>query len=434
MKSVIFCVLLGNLLSPLIACAGEVTLAIGQQHSLKVLPGIRFSVGNPQVIRVKATQSKTGQGVLLVRALAQGFSDLVLFEPEGERRLSFRVHAKRSGAQLRETQRLIGSMPGVHLIPQAGRWLVSGKPRKLRDYNLIRRLADRGESRLYADIRLSRDLRQRAQTRIAAVLRDAGIETVSVRGAGERLWLAGEVFSAAAAATALALARDVLQTAESRIKVVFERGEVLRFRIHILELRRMRSSRTGLQWSQSIPRILAIHKQILRSDFSLESTLNFLAQRGYARILSRPEVIVNEAGVAELNVGGEIPIRLRSRKRQTVEWKPYGLHLRVEVPAAGKDLVRARLSVAVSSLDQANAIDGIPALTHNKMETQVDLSRTRTVFLSGLLQSERSTTVNQLPLLGDIPVLGALFRSKDFQQRRSELVIAVTALNPQDAQ
>jgi pilus assembly protein CpaC len=144
-------------------------------------------------------------------------------------------------------------------------------------------------------------------------------------------------------------------------------------------------------------------------------------------MLSEPVITVNSRGQAELRVGGEFPVPLKTKNQMSVVWKPYGLSLKIEVPGSGKNLVRTKMAVEVSSIDPSNAIEGIPGIKLNKMDTTVDLRKSRTIFLSGLLEDQRGESLQGLPLLMDIPIFGALFRSRDFQERRTELVIAITA-------
>jgi len=189
-----------------------------------------------------------------------------------------------------------------------------------------------------------------------------------------------------------------------------------------------KQSNTGFSWSEGVPGILQLHQLLLKGTISLEASLAMLAKQGLAKILSQPEISVNSSGIAELKVGGEIPIPLRSKNFSGIQWKPYGLSLKIEVPGASNDLARTNISVEISSLDHANSLEGIPATKVNRMQTVVDISMGKTIFLSGLIQSSMGESVKKLPVLGDIPILGELFRSKEFQENKSELVMALTVV------
>ena len=191
---------------------------------------------------------------------------------------------------------------------------------------------------------------------------------------------------------------------------------------------RSKQESTGFSWSEGIPGILQLHQLLLKGSISLEASLAMLSRQGLARILSQPEIAVNASGVAELKVGGEIPIPLRSKSFSGVQWKPYGLSLLINVSGLANNLARSSITVEMSTLDFANSLEGIPATKVNRMQTIVDISLGKTIFLSGLMQSDSGETTKGLPVLGEIPILGALFRSKEFQEKKSELVIALTAM------
>ena len=407
--------------------ADEIVLGVGEQRSLPVLAGTKFSVGNPQVIQVKNVRMDDGRSMLVVRGKRLGYSDLVLLEGSASRSLMFQVAARRTGAGIRDVRSALGAAAGIEVLPSGDQWVVRGEAQSAEEHNLVEAFARPQGQGVIKLARLSPMARALAEERIAIQLASAGLTQLKVRGAGSRIWLEGTALNPAEAELALGLAREIFQAAESRIRVPFESDDVIRFKVRVLELAKTANDNTGMLWNTAIPGIIALHQKLLRGNLSLEATLNMLAKRGFARILSEPSITVNAKGVAELRVGGEIPIPIRTKQTQNVLWKAYGLSLRIEVPGSAGALVRTKLAVEVSSIDMANAVDGIPGIKLNKMETIVDLRTDRTIFLSGLLQEEAGESESALPWLGRIPVLGALFRSREYLERKTELVIAITA-------
>lgn len=402
-------------------------LMLGEQKSVPIAAGTKFSVGNPEVIQVKNVRMEDGGSILVVRGKRRGFSDLVLLEGNTSRSLGFRVVSKQNAAAVRDVRSALGSGAGLELLPSGEQWVVRGEAQSVEDHNLLEAFGKPQGSGVIKLARLNPTARALAEERIRLQLASAGLSMIRVRGAGSRIWLEGTVKAAADAELALALAREVFQAAESRIRAPFESDDVIRFKVRMLELTKTSNDTIGMLWSTAVPGIISIHQKLMKGNLSLDATLNMLARRGFARVLSEPAITVNAKGVAELRVGGEIPIPVRTRSQQNVVWKPYGLGLRIEVPGSAGSLVRTKLAVEVSSLDMATAVEGIPALKMNKMETVVDLRTERTIFLSGLIQSDAGENESALPWLGKLPVLGALFRSRDFLERKTELVIAITA-------
>lgn len=402
-------------------------LALGEQRSISVGSGIRFSVGNPEVLGVKNTQLTGGKNVLLVKAKAQGYSDLLMIDASGkENHIAFRVGSKKQGAVLRDVEGALAGAQGIQVFPQGDGWVVRGEAQNLADFNLVQAFGS-SNPKVHGLATLGEQARKEGETKIQKILTSAGLTHFKVRGAGSMIYLEGIARSKSEKEIAERLAGEVFSSTKSFIQLPFEQKDLLKFKVQILELIRSKQSGTGFSWSEGIPGILQLHQTLLKGQISLEASLNLLAKSGFARILSQPEISVNTEGVAELKVGGEIPIPLRSKNFSGVQWKPYGLSLHLDIPGTATDLARTNITVEISTLDHANEMEGVPATKINRMQTVVDVSLGKTIFLSGLMQGSEAESIKSFPVLGDIPILGALFRSKDFQEQKSELVIALTA-------
>lgn len=179
------------------------------------------------------------------------------------------------------------------------------------------------------------------------------------------------------------------------------------------------------------PQIDGAHKVL-----TLGSQIDLLAQNNQARILSEPNLMVDDGGEASILVGGEIPVPIAQPgggggTSVTIEWKPYGVQLDVapKILECG-NRIAMKIMPEVSSLDFANAvtINGfvLPALRSRKTSTTLTMTVGDTLVIGGLLQSEDTKTLRKIPLLGDLPIIGKLFQRKEFQKGESELVITVT--------
>jgi pilus assembly protein CpaC len=112
-------------------------------------------------------------------------------------------------------------------------------------------------------------------------------------------------------------------------------------------------------------------------------------------------------------------------KAQDVVWKRYGILLRVKPRADAAGRLSISLETEVSTLDKSMAVDGIPAILTNRVSSHFDLTKPQTIALSGLLKNEDGNSTEGVPLLSRLPIIGALFSSKDFRENRSELIIFV---------
>ncbi len=159
---------------------------------------------------------------------------------------------------------------------------------------------------------------------------------------------------------------------------------------------------------------------------SLVSMINLLEQTGAAITLSQPRLSARSGGNSTLTVGGEVPVVTSSVSGQSVSYKDYGIILGVEPKLDMYNNIVARVSVSVSQLDLANAVDGQPAFKKRYTENDIRLKPGETLALSGLITREEQLAYSGLKWLSDIPVFGHLFKSKSFNKGETELVILIT--------
>ena len=156
-----------------------------------------------------------------------------------------------------------------------------------------------------------------------------------------------------------------------------------------------------------------------------------LAKRGEAKLLARPTLVTSDGGTAKFLAGGEVPIPVAQGLGQTsIQWKEFGVRLEAQPTITNDGRVALTVKPEVSSLDFANGLKQqsftVPAIRTRRAETQVVLAPSETLMLGGLMSNEHSRGWEQLPGLGDIPILGELFKSRRFQDQQTELAILVT--------
>jgi len=161
------------------------------------------------------------------------------------------------------------------------------------------------------------------------------------------------------------------------------------------------------------------------------SALDLAERDGLVTTLSEPNLTALSGETAEFLAGGEFPIPLsQGLGTTTVEYKNYGVSLAYTptVLANGRISIRVRPEVSELSSQGAVTLNGfnIPALTIRRAETTVELGSGQSFMIAGLLSNNAQNTIDKAPGIGDVPILGALFRSTDFRKGQTELVIVVT--------
>ncbi|PFH09436.1 pilus assembly protein CpaC [Collimonas sp. PA-H2] len=161
-------------------------------------------------------------------------------------------------------------------------------------------------------------------------------------------------------------------------------------------------------------------------NLGLNAQLNLLAQNGKATVLSEPQLSARNGSKASFLVGGEYPYSVSSINGLTVMFKPYGIKLDIEPRVDRNGVIRAKIESEVSSIDGSVITTAGPAISTRKTNTEFNVRNGETLVLSGLISRKSSNNIDKVPFLGDIPILGALFRSKRFQNDETELVVFVT--------
>ncbi|HCC48646.1 MAG TPA: hypothetical protein DEQ38_11115 [Elusimicrobia bacterium] len=193
----------------------------------------------------------------------------------------------------------------------------------------------------------------------------------------------------------------------------------------------------GFSWNQffdfsekSIPGIITL------GDFErktqLAASLKLLETEGKAQLLSNPKVITKSGTQANFTVGGEIPVPYSNAQGVGAEFKKFGVILVVlpVVIAEKKDTVDVQIQLEVSNPDYSKPVIAsgttIPSMITRQIQTEVEIKSGETLVIGGLKRSNRNISKNRVPILGSLPLIGALFSSTDIVEEQSSLFLFVT--------
>lgn len=156
-----------------------------------------------------------------------------------------------------------------------------------------------------------------------------------------------------------------------------------------------------------------------------------LETKGLVRTLAEPNLTALSGQQAEFLAGGEIPIPVSSEDGIAIEYRPFGVELAFTPTVVNEDVINLNLATSVSNLDTTNSVTtggvSVPSFSTRASSTTVELRDGESFAIAGLLQDDFVDLAGQVPWLGDVPVLGSLFRSANYSRRQTELVIIVTA-------
>lgn len=167
------------------------------------------------------------------------------------------------------------------------------------------------------------------------------------------------------------------------------------------------------------------------SDVVIDGLIDALEREGLVAVLAEPNLTALSGETASFLAGGEFPVPVgRDQDQVQIEFKEFGVRLAFTPTVLSDDRISLKVSPEVSDLDFANAIELvgtlIPALRTRRAETTIELGSGQSFAIGGLISNSTQNNLQKFPGLGDLPVLGPLFRSTSFQRSESELVIIVT--------
>ena len=314
--------------------------------------------------------------------------------------------------------------------------------------------ADDGRQIALVEVRVVRDM-----ARLEGTLRSALPHSrISVRAAGDTVILSGAVQSGADAARAVDIAAGFVGGPEKVVNAMtLNAGEQVMLKVSVAEVDRSVLKQFGVtadgSWSIGDIALSAAMENpygiagralagnsigIGGSDGT--SFIRAMEQVGVARLLAEPTLTAISGETANFLVGGEIPIPTgmtctnNNSCNPTIEFKRFGVSLTFTPVVLGPGRINLRVATEVSSVDNQNQISfdlgnariTVPGFRVRKQETVVELPSGGTLVTAGLIQEVSNQAINGVPGLMNIPILGALFKSRDYQRRETELVITVT--------
>ncbi|HLO10420.1 MAG TPA: pilus assembly protein N-terminal domain-containing protein [Desulfobacteria bacterium] len=218
-----------------------------------------------------------------------------------------------------------------------------------------------------------------------------------------------------------------------RLSLPEEKKSLLLYDLKIIEIGRGETAQLGIRWPDALPAkgTFAVgtgNAGTLTVGTDFEARLNLLMANGKARILSNPRLACESGGEAQFLAGGEIPIVIITPESRTVEWKTYGIILKIHPTMSEGGKIRTQVNAEVSAVDHGSGTSDVPGFLTRRVSTLFSTPPGETVMLSGLVKSEMAKDVAKVPLLGQVPVIGELFKSRSFRENRTELAIFITPI------
>jgi len=272
-----------------------------------------------------------------------------------------------------------------------------------------------------------------------------GIEGITFKAVGRNVWLEGEVLTARdmdRIKTVLESYPEVKSlvnmspvTQEMLDVATAEGVKTVQLTLTIMEIDKNLSRQLGVKWGGSVSPQTSAPLQIPGAPFlgpitgvvkDILPQLNFMTSSGKSRVLASPTLITQSGKEADLFVGGELPIPVaQGGGAISIEYKEYGVKLKFLPEVDTQNNINTAINMEMSSLGGPSA-GGAPGILTNRVNTNVFVREGESITLGGLVQSTDAQAVDKIPGLGNIPVLGNLFKSRSFIKNETEFLVFAT--------
>ncbi len=418
----------------------SIALGVGTQRVLTVQGISRIAVGDPSIADVKTI----GNNQILVIGQGEGKTTLLVWRSNGQRQSYLVTVRKQDPIEvINEIKKLLGDIEGVSVRMVGDRIYLDGQAYTTQDADRIEQVVG-----LYPNVKSFVKIAPNAKKLVAqnlnAAFQKAGLRNVQANVVGSTIFLEGSVESQQDLQKAELITKAIGEQVENLLVVGIKR--MILSEVQFVEIRRNSTDRYGIKYPTDITgtagALINIQKNLWPSTFSSgisqvtangtsDFSIGFQGNDGYGRLLAQPKLVCASGEKAEFLAGGEVPIPLITANQFTVEYKEYGVILKIRPTADRNGNIQTEIEAEASEIDTSVAVSfggssAIPGFRTRKVNTNVTVRHGETIVLSGVFSHDEQKAVSKLPGLGHIPIVGELFKNRAFDSTKRELVIFVT--------
>jgi len=374
----------------------RVYLQEGQTEVVRA-PGVeRVAVGDGEILKVEALEK---EGQVLMIGLGAGWTDVRTWSKDGaQQRFIVRVRRRGKSTSKPQIDYLLKDIDGVSAEKVNGETIITGSAPTKEAYQRVQAISE-----AYDGIRAFVEkpgLQQTPTIYIKAQFVEVRKNTLNQLGIDWSDTSPGISFS---------YASDILTNDY------------------------FRNTPDAFPGSGNLPLDIGLDNGFLGVGVSFTSVIDLLGQNGEVTVIAEPTLSALSGSEADFQAGGEVPIPVQNEQGETtVIFKDYGILLNVSPVLGPKDLIRTKVEVEVSDLDDSTAVRDIPGFTTRNASTEMNRPSGETLVIAGLVDSEASNSVDKVPGVGDVPVFGEFFRSERTREEETELVVLVTPYVEED--
>ncbi len=416
-----------------------VRMVVGEQKSMKYKGIDKVIVGNPRVADVK----NIGRDTFILFATGAGRTNMTI-RRHAKSSINFTILVSKEDVQslMSEVRKLLGDREGISIRPVGDRVILDGRAFTSEDFRRVNDIV-----KLYPQVKSFVKVNPNAKKLVAnqlnLELQKAGLKNVEANVVGTKIFLEGSVESKADLQKAEMITKAIGEEVENLLTVGIKRMVLVE--IDFVEIKKSGTDHIGIKWpldidgkanvSVNTTRFLegpGANSTILTAD-GLGYTdfgFGFMFQDGYARVLAQPKLVCASGEKAEFWSGGEVPIVVITSMVVSIDYKKFGVILRITPVADRHGNIQMDVFAEVSDIDRSIGFSGqgidVPGFVRDNCKTNVTVRHGQTIVLGNLFHIAEEKNVAKVPLLGHIPIIGELFKSRIFKEKKAELCVFVT--------
>lgn len=379
---------------------GTITVVVGQTRIIPYRGVTKVSIGHADI----ANASQTAPNEILVTGLKVGETDFRIWTSgKAEVRYLLKVIDKSWEQTLKVSKLILENVEGVNARAENGIVFIEGRVLRNYDLGIINELKSRFQKEVASGTMIFNVAAPSVNLK-AMVMLDVKVVEIR-RNIVKKLGIdwADSTAGPTAAVTGIFHGAGNLEVGESIVSFGTDKG------LNIIDL----------------PQVVGAEK--ITPLTSISSTINFLENNGAAKTLAEPKLITRSGATAEFLGGGEVPIPVTGKDGDiNVTFKQVGVILNIEPVADPDGYIATKLEVEVSAVDAGVSVLGIPGFRTRRAVSEMNMLSGQTMVVAGMLNTEDSKALQKVPGLGSIPIIGELFKSRDFNKNITELVVFVT--------
>jgi pilus assembly protein CpaC len=426
---------------------GTISLGVGQQKVIQVSNVQRIAIGEPDVADVKQVG---GGNELLITGVGEGRTSLLVWR-NNDTRLSYVVIVRKQDPKevVSEVRALLGDREGIQIRVVGDRVYLDGETITTDDYERVQQITQLYPS-VKSFVRPSGNAKKLAAEALNKAYQKNGLRGVNATVVGSTLFLEGWVDSQDDMKKLDLVTRAVGEKAENLVTIGLKKMVLVE--VDFVEVSYGQNKLIGIKPPlqlvsigdgatasvniiQPIPGLDSGVTQKTASwtvtgqaasDFSVGARFDY----GYVRVLSQPKLVCASGEKAEFVAGGEVPLLMVTQNQFSIEYKKFGIVLNITPTADRSGNIGTEIYAEVSDIDRSISIRAngfeVPGFRLRDVKTNVTVKDGETIILSGLFNYNEDKEVSKVPLLGHIPIIGELFKSRNFIDKKTELAIYVT--------